>query len=320
MGSAKEKTAAGDVPAEAKKAAIAQNVGTDTRMTAAAIKVPDIKIQIEAQIDALIGQGCREEKTYRAVLRPYAGDTRSSAAKLLVQEEKRITRLMAEFSRIEKMKQFEYKYADLAAVCGIDEVGRGPLAGPVMACAVILPKNSDILYLNDSKQLTEKKREELFTEIMNKAVAVGTGCISHEIIDKVNILQATFLAMKQAVEGLSVKPDLLLVDAVHIPDVPYRQVGIVKGDARSVSIAAASIVAKVTRDHMMVEYDRLYPGYGFASNKGYGSEEHLNALKTLGPCPIHRMSFLRNIPYARPEEEALEQTAAAGEEWQSGEW
>ena len=171
-------------------------------------------------------------------------------------------------------------------------MGRGPLAGPVVAGAVILPKDCDILYLNDSKQLTEKKREELYDVIMEKAVAAGLGFVSPERIDEINILQATYEAMREAIGRLSVKPDLLLNDAVTIPQVEIRQVPIIKGDAKSVSIAAASIIAKVTRDRLMVEYDSIFPEYGFASNKGYGAAAHIEALKKYGPCPIHRRSFI----------------------------
>ncbi|MBP5653459.1 MAG: ribonuclease HII, partial [Lachnospiraceae bacterium] len=180
-------------------------------------------------------------------------------------------------------------------ICGIDEVGRGPLAGPVYAAAVILPKDKEILYLNDSKKLSEKKREELYDEIMEKAVAVGIGQVSWERIDEINIKQATLEAMRMAVGALSVQPDMLLVDAEHIPDINIRQVGIIKGDARSISIAAASIIAKVTRDRIMCEYAKEYPEYDFAGNKGYGTAVHIDALKKYGPCPIHRRTFIKNF-------------------------
>ena len=180
-------------------------------------------------------------------------------------------------------------------VCGIDEVGRGPLAGPVVAGAVILPKDCDILYINDSKKLSEKKREELYEVIMEKAVAVGIGMVGPGRIDEINILQATYEAMREAIGKLSVKPDILLNDAVTIPGVAIRQVPIIKGDAKSISIGAASIVAKVTRDRMMVEYDKVMPEYGFAANKGYGAAAHTEALKKYGPSPIHRASFIKNF-------------------------
>ena len=178
---------------------------------------------------------------------------------------------------------------------GVDEVGRGPLAGPVVAGAVILPRDCEILYINDSKQLSAAKREALYDEIMDKAVAVGIGMASPQRIDGINILQATYEAMREAIRHLSVKPDILLNDAVTIPEVEIRQIPIIKGDAKSVSIAAASIVAKVTRDRLMVEYASVLPGYGFASNKGYGSGEHIEALKELGPTPIHRRSFIKHM-------------------------
>ena len=179
--------------------------------------------------------------------------------------------------------------------CGVDEAGRGPLAGPVVAAAVVLPKDCDILYLNDSKQLSAKKRDELFDIVKEKAGAYGIGYATPERIDEINILQATYEAMREAVNKLSVKPDILLNDAVTIPGVEIRQVPIIKGDAKSASIAAASILAKVTRDRLMQDYDQLMPQYGFASNKGYGSAAHIEALKTIGPSPIHRRSFIGNF-------------------------
>lgn len=193
------------------------------------------------------------------------------------------------------MREYENTYAACAMICGIDEAGRGPLAGPVAAGAVILPKDCTLLYLNDSKKLSEKRREELFVQIKEQAVAWCVGIVGPERIDEINILQATYEAMRQAVAGLGVKPDLLLNDAVEIPGVDIMQVPIIKGDAKSVSIAAASILAKVTRDHMMVEYDQLFPDYGFAKHKGYGTAAHIQAIQELGPCPIHRRSFIRNI-------------------------
>ena len=200
-----------------------------------------------------------------------------------------------ELDRLEQMKVYEKKYGQYLAICGIDEVGRGPLAGPVTAGAVILPKDVQILYLNDSKKLSPKKREELAKEIREKAIAVGLGMVSPERIDQINILQATYEAMRMAISNLEVRPDLLLNDAVTIPEVVVPQVPIIKGDAKSVSIAAASIVAKVERDHLMEEYDKIFPGYDFAGNKGYGSVAHIAALKELGPTPIHRRTFIKNF-------------------------
>lgn len=210
-------------------------------------------------------------------------------------EQRRQEKLKAERERLEGMRVYERRYRERGTLCGIDEVGRGPLAGPVVAGAVILPEDCEILYLNDSKKLSEKKRELLYDEIVEKAIAVGIGAVSPERIDEINILQATYEAMRIAISRLSVRPDLLLNDAVTIPQVDIPQVPIIKGDAKSVSIAAASIIAKVTRDRMMVQYEDLYPGYEFASNKGYGSARHIAALKEIGPCPIHRRSFIKNF-------------------------
>lgn len=204
-------------------------------------------------------------------------------------------KLEQEIARTEAMSVYEREYIQYAAICGIDEVGRGPLAGPVVAGAVILPKDNPILYLNDSKKLSEKKREALYDEIMEHAVATGIGIVGPARIDEINILQATYEAMRMAIANLKVSPDLLLNDAVTIPEVTIPQVPIIKGDAKSVSIAAASIIAKVTRDRMMVEYDQIIPGYDFASNKGYGTKAHIAGLKEHGPSPIHRRTFIKNF-------------------------
>ena len=201
-------------------------------------------------------------------------------------------KLEKEIARTEAMSVFEKEYSDHQAICGIDEVGRGPFAGPVVAGAVILPKDHPILCLNDSKKLSEKKREELYEVILKEAVATGIGMASPARIDEINILQATYEAMRMAISNLAVQPDLLLNDAVTIPEIEIMQIPIIKGDAKSVSIAAASILAKVTRDRLMVEYEKVFPGYDFASNKGYGTKAHIEGLKKLGPTPIHRMSFI----------------------------
>jgi len=204
-------------------------------------------------------------------------------------------KLALERVRLEGMREFENKYSDLAYVAGIDEAGRGPLAGPVVAAAVILPKDIFLPFLNDSKKVTEKRRDVLFDEIKQNAIAYGIGIASNTLIDEINISQATYEAMREAINSLEKTPDVLLVDAVHIPDINIKQVGIVKGDAKSVNIAAASILAKVTRDRIMAEYDKIYPEYGFASNKGYGTATHIAALKEVGPCAIHRKSFIGNF-------------------------
>ena len=210
-------------------------------------------------------------------------------------EAKKLEKLRLEKERMYEMFSFEREYGDHQAICGIDEVGRGPFAGPVVAAAVILPKDCDILYLNDSKKLSAARREELYDEIMEKAVATGIGMASPARIDEINILQATYEAMREAVSKLSREPDLLLNDAVTIPEMTIMQVPIIKGDAKSVSIAAASILAKVTRDRLMIEYDKILPEYGFAGHKGYGSKEHIAAIQKYGPSPIHRRTFIKNF-------------------------
>ncbi len=223
-----------------------------------------------------------------AFISTYEKDLRTGVGVLVAKARKKIQEYEKEIARTEKMKEFEKKYSSFSYICGIDEVGRGPLAGPVVAGAVILKKDCDILYLNDSKQLSEKKREELYDVIMEKAVSTGLGLVSPERIDEINILNATYEAMRQAIGELKQAPDLLLNDAVTIPQVTIKQVPIIKGDAKSISIAAASIIAKVTRDRLMVQYDTVYPEYGFASNKGYGAQAHLEALRKFGPTLIHR--------------------------------
>ncbi|MCF0229434.1 MAG: ribonuclease HII [Parasporobacterium sp.] len=249
-------------------------------------------------------------------------------------EAKRAAKLEAERSRIEQMKVYERGHGEFRLVCGIDEAGRGPFAGPVVAGAVILDINDpekEILYLNDSKKLSEKKREVLYREILSKALAVGVGYAGSVTIDRINILQATYQAMRNAISNLTcvshlvtddddvhdlvrklvryelhrtdgnpdtvkeyetVRPEFILADAVRIPGIDIPQEGIIKGDAKSVSIAAGSIIAKVTRDHIMYEYDRMYPQYGFASNKGYGTASHIAAIKEYGMTDIHRRSFI----------------------------
>lgn len=227
----------------------------------------------------------------------YKKDARKGVIKLIEKYEKQEAALLKELERLKKMHEFENKYSDYDYIAGIDEAGRGPLAGPVVAASVILPKDCEILYLNDSKQVSAKRRDELFDEIKEKAIAYGIGVASPGRIDEINILQATYEAMRAAISQMSEiqSPDMLLVDAVHIPEVDTKQVGIIKGDAKSVSIAAASILAKVTRDRFMLEMDKVYPEYGFASHKGYGSKMHIKAIKKYGPSPIHRETFIKNF-------------------------
>ncbi|MEE3468394.1 MAG: ribonuclease HII [Eubacterium sp.] len=268
--------------------------------------------------------------------REYESDERGGVKKIIEKYRKKIEARQAEGERLDSLFYFEKKYrAECPVICGIDEVGRGPFAGPVVAGAVILPadvveewsegtmrasfaewdlKNGkttadsiesrneaegasawmDITGLNDSKKVSEKRREALYHEITSKAVAYGIGVIPPARIDEINILEATKEAMKLAIEDLGIVPDMLMIDAVKLPTIPIRQVSIVKGDARSLSIAAASIVAKETRDRMMVEYAELYPEYHFEKNVGYGTAEHIAALKEHGPCAIHRRSFIGN--------------------------
>lgn len=222
-------------------------------------------------------------------------DERTGVINLIKKYEKKIEKYNEEVLRIEKMREYEEKYNQFEYIAGIDEVGRGPLAGPVVTCAVILPKGEKILYVNDSKKLSEKKREELYDIIMERALAVSIGIKGPDVIDDINILQATYKAMQDSINNLKIKPDILLNDAVTIPEITIPQVPIIKGDAKSITIASASIIAKVTRDRMMIEYDKLFPEYDFAGNKGYGSEKHIAALKKYGPCPIHRNSFIKNF-------------------------
>ncbi len=199
----------------------------------------------------------------------------------------------AEINRIEKMLIYEREIWSKGSVyaAGIDEAGRGPLAGPVVAAAVVFPKDIFFTGVNDSKKLTPKKREELFEIIKEKALSIGTGVVDSTEIDRINILQATYKAMRIAVSNLNLSPLRLLVDGRAIPDITWPQKPIVRGDSISFSIAAASIIAKVTRDRMMVEFHKIYPEYGFDRHKGYGTKEHVFAVRKFGLCPIHRRSF-----------------------------
>ena len=246
-------------------------------------KIGDIKEQLKSITDSQLAQ----------FIEAYGSDERGGVIKLVDSAKKRLDKYEKELIRTEGLKKYEREYASYAHICGIDEVGRGPLAGPVVACAVILPEDEMLLHLNDSKQVPRKKREILYDIIREKAVAYGIGVVSEKRIDEINILQATYEAMRMAIANLKVQPDLLLNDAVRIPEVDIKQVPIIKGDTLSASIAAASIVAKVTRDRMMVEYDKVYPGYDFASNMGYGSAKHYAGLDKLGPCEIHRRTYIK---------------------------
>ena len=201
--------------------------------------------------------------------------------------------------RLEEMRIEERTVLELSPIAGVDEAGRGPLAGPVVAACAVIPLDYPFYYLNDSKKMSEKRRESLFEDLQKEAIAFGIGIVSPERIDEINILQATYEAMREALKDMekrfSLSPKILLNDAVTIPGIPITQKAIVHGDAKSLSIAAASVLAKVTRDHIMLEYDEQYPKYGFKQHKGYGTKVHREAILTHGPCPIHRRSFLKNL-------------------------
>lgn len=240
------------------------------------------------EAEEFLGTNASEE-----FLQACAQDPRQGIQKLLLRYTKRREEHRAEAKRIEQLlieekTLWETGYLHIA---GVDEAGRGPLAGPVVAAACILPAKFDLPGLNDSKQLTESKRERLFQAIKEQALGFAVGSAEPAEIDALNILQATKLAMKRAIEDLKIRPHFILIDALELPDIKIPQRGIIGGDAHSASIAAASIIAKVSRDHWMSELHRLYPEYGFVRNKGYGTKEHLEALKRFGPCPLHRRSF-----------------------------
>ena len=219
-------------------------------------------------------------------------DQRSGVQKAIEKRKRAIQAELDEDLRLEQMLRYEKELyqAGYRAIAGIDEVGRGPLAGPVVAAAVILPPGCKITGLNDSKKIPKKKHNEIYQAVLDKALAVGVGLMDNEIIDQVNIYEATKLAMKEALSKLSLKPDYLLIDAMKL-DVEIPQESIIKGDANSLSIAAASIVAKVTRDKLMTDYDKEFPGYDFAQNAGYGTKSHLQGLERNGVTPIHRKTF-----------------------------
>lgn len=230
-------------------------------------------------------------------LSQFEADGRKGVQNLLTSFRKKYGRHLQELARLEEILTYERGCweAGYELVAGIDEVGRGPLAGPVVAAAVILPKECKIEGVNDSKKLSAKKREELYDIILEKAVSYGIGIVSNERIDEINILQSTYEAMREALSQLSPKADYILADAVTIPRISTPQRGIIKGDAKSMSIGAASIVAKVYRDRLMEAFDEVYPGYGFGANKGYGSAEHIEGIKKLGITPIHRKTFIKNF-------------------------
>ncbi len=238
----------------------------------------------------------QEKEALQEFINKYSSDERAGVQSIIKSASKRLTGIDNELERVRGMMKFEMKYSDECKfIAGVDEVGRGPLAGPIVTAAVVLPEGLIIPYLNDSKQVNEKKREQLYDIINEVAVSVAIGIRSEKEIDEYGIGKMDSAAMRDSVLGLDVQPDLVLVDAFKIPDLDIRQIPIIKGDTYSVSIAAASIVAKVTRDRMMDEYAAKYPEYGFDSNKGYGSAKHIEAIKTIGPCDIHRRSFIGNF-------------------------
>ncbi|MBC1730124.1 ribonuclease HII [Listeria seeligeri] len=227
-----------------------------------------------------------------SVFQLYLQDERKGVQKLLISLQKKWEKEAILVQKLTKMKQYENDLYQQGYKCiaGVDEVGRGPLAGPVVAAAVILPEDFSVVGINDSKQLSEVKRETLFELIKQQAIAVGVGIIEHDVIDEVNIYEATKLAMRMALDELDPSPDFILIDAMPLK-YTEAELSLIKGDTKSISIAAASIIAKVTRDRLMKDYDVAYPGYDFLHNMGYGTKNHLNGLNTNGVCPIHRLSF-----------------------------
>lgn len=247
------------------------------------------KTQTIKDIKALLNT---EDTLSKAILDHLSQDERKGVQTALKSWHNRQKKRQLQEEKFQQMMQYENqaRTAGYEYIAGIDEVGRGPLAGPVVTAAVILPEGIQLQGINDSKQLNEQEKDYWFDRIHNEALSVSTSVLSAEVIDKVNIYEATRLSMKEAVENLSVKPDVLLIDAMQI-DSSLPQKKIIKGDAKSISIAAASIIAKVTRDRLMTQYDEVYPGYGFAQNAGYGTKQHLEGLDKHGPSPIHRRSF-----------------------------
>lgn len=233
----------------------------------------------------------------KVLIDTYKDDEREGVKRLLLSYIKKLEKYNREQERLLLMQSYENIYYSEGYTCiaGLDEVGRGPLAGPVLSCAVVLPKGINIQGINDSKKLSKDKREKLFLEIKKQAIDIGIGIVPHNIIDEINILKATRLSMKIALSKLKVKPDYLLIDALTLPDIKIPQCPIIKGDEKSITIAAASIIAKVTRDSIMEDYDKIYPNYGFDLNKGYGSSFHIEAIKKYGLSPIHRLSYTKNF-------------------------
>ena len=256
------------------------------------IDISELKIaKIKEMIESI------KEEEYLSYVEILSKDSRNAVKDMAVRLAKKIDAIEKEDKRLYEISQYERGAFErgFKFICGLDEVGRGPLAGPVVAGAVIFKEGEVIRGINDSKKLSEQRREELFEEITEKAIAWAVGIVDNEAIDEFNILNATKMAMKQAINRLSVDPDYLLLDALRLDGIELPQEDIIKGDSKSMSIAGASIVAKVTRDRMIKEYGEIYPEYGFNSHKGYGTKEHYEALKKYGLTPIHRKSFLKNL-------------------------
>ncbi len=248
----------------------------------------------------------KEIKSYFSTIKPedydeyiqiLKKDKRKTVMKYADSLEKKLEKYHMEHSRIMELYRFEKELYDLGfeMIAGLDEAGRGPLAGPVVAASVILPKGYFLEGIDDSKKLSAKKRESLYKIIHDIAIDIGVGIVDNKTIDRINILNATKLAMKKAIESMENQPEFLLIDAVKLTDINIKQKSIIKGDSTSISIAAASIIAKVTRDNIVKEYDKKYKGYGFAKHKGYGTKEHYAAIKKYGITPVHRKSFLKSI-------------------------
>ncbi|MEN8905957.1 MAG: ribonuclease HII [Clostridiales bacterium] len=251
------------------------------------IKIKDIKEKIDIM-------DIKEALSYLYFMK---SNYKINLDKIIERYEKKMEKIKLEDVRLDKLMHFEklaYKH-NFNLVCGIDEAGRGPLAGPVVAAAVILPKNKKIYGVNDSKKLSPKKRDELYDVIVKEAVSYGVGIVDHIYIDRFNILNATKKAMKEAIGQLNKEPECLFIDSERLQDVKIKQKSIIKGDTLSISIAAASIIAKVTRDRIMCDYDDKYPEYGFEKHKGYGTKDHIESIKLNGLCSIHRISFTRKF-------------------------
>lgn len=227
----------------------------------------------------------------------YKNDLRKGVKNIISLYKIKQNNYFKELLRIENLKKYEKKLKQQGAnfIAGIDEVGRGSLAGPVVTSAVVLPDDCILLDINDSKKLSEKKREQLFEQILNIAIEIKTSMYTNIEIDNLNILKATILSMEKCINSFQTKLDYIIIDALNLKNIKINQISLIKADAKSISVAAASIIAKVTRDKLMLNYHKIYPEYGFDKNKGYGTKEHILAIKKYGPCPIHRKSFLKNF-------------------------